>query len=138
MMDEPTKTQPPLPQSFISVLIIARPGRFRDGLSALVSAIPYVDRIYHEPGGAAVLKRVLRYRPALVIWDMDVHGQEINTLLPALRDQIPDTVSLVLVEDVSQEKLLKRAGADAVLIKGIHADKLLTTIEALLFSKTVR
>lgn len=131
-MGNRTRMQPLLPQSSISVFIIARPGRFRDGLTALVSAIPNVDRIYQEPNGAGALKRVLQFGPALVLWDGDLPDDEIITFLPALRDQTPDTVNLVLIEDVGQEKRIKHAGADAVLIKGTHADKLLTTIESLI------
>lgn len=136
-MDELTRMRPLKAPSFLSVLIIARPGKFRDGLSALVSSIPYVDRIHHEPNGAAALKRILQYRPALVLWDGDLRSEDLLTVLPVLKDQNPDTVNLVLVEDIGQEKYLRRAGADAVIIKGIYADKLLMTIETLLSSDIV-
>lgn len=124
--------QPLLPQSSISVLIIARPGRFRDGLTALVSAIPSVGRIYQESTGAAALKRSLQDRPGLVLWDGDLPGEDITTLLSVQKHKSPHTVNLVLLEDVSQEAYIKHAGADDVLIKGTHAEKLLSTIEGLI------
>ncbi len=131
-MDNLTELPAMMSEIFISVLIIAKPGRFRDGLSALVSVVPYVDRIYQEPNGAGALKRILQYRPALVLLDGDLPGEETTDLLPSLRSQSPEAIYLVLVGDVAKEELARQAGADEVLIKGVPADKLLATIENIL------
>jgi DNA-binding NarL/FixJ family response regulator len=117
---------------FISVLIVARPGIFRDSLAALISAIPYADRIYQEYDFAVTLKRLTSLRPDLVLIDADLPGVAVGSRLVALKKQHPHAAYLVLVSDVSQEAPLMHAGADVVLVKGTHADKLLDAIEAII------
>jgi DNA-binding response OmpR family regulator len=116
-------------------LIIAKPGGLRDGLTALISVVPFVHQIYHEVSYADALRRIRHSRPVLVILDGDLYGASGLDFLRLLKGQYSDVLCLVLVEDARQADLAKDAGADDVLIKGIHADQLLAAIEKHLFRR---
>jgi DNA-binding NarL/FixJ family response regulator len=128
-MDDLTRIQS---QKSISVLIIAAPGGLQDGLSALISVLPYVDRIYHEASIIEALRRSSQQRPGLVLLDADLLGDKMVDSLISLKNHNPEPKYFVLASDVRQERLAKDAGVDGVLLKGYPAEKLLATIEALL------
>lgn len=113
-------------------MIVARAGIFRDSLIALVSTIPYIDRIYKDDDITGALKRVINIRPALVLFDADLMGETVISILGEFKSQYPQAAYLVLDSNADQEEVFLRAGADAVLIRGIHADKLMTTVESIL------
>lgn len=134
-MDSENSTPAVTPRETTSVMIIARPGGLRDGLTALISVVPFVDQIYHEVSYADALRRIRHSRPVLVILDGDLYGASGLDFLRLLKEQYSDVLCLVLVEDARQADLAKDAGAVDVLIKGIHADQLLAAIEKHLFRR---
>ena len=131
-MDDLTRLQSKIPEKSISVLIIAEPGGLQDGLTALISVVPYVDRIYHESSIAEALGKISQYRLELVLLDADLLGDKMVDSLISLKNHDPEPKYFVLANDVRQEQLAKGAGVDGVLLKGYPAEKLLATIEALL------
>jgi DNA-binding NarL/FixJ family response regulator len=131
-MDDLTKLQSKIPEKSISVLIIAQPGRFQDGLTALISVLPYVDRIYHESSITETLRTISEQRPGLALLDADLLGDKMVDFLVLLKDHYPEPKYFVLASDVQQEQLAKNTGVGGVLLKGFPAEKLLAKIEALL------
>ncbi len=61
-----------LESTSVDVLIVALPNRFRDGLTAVIQALSWVGRIGAVAQRMAVSDYVRRYRPALVIFDVNV------------------------------------------------------------------
>ena len=132
-MDDLIRIQSRIPAKSVSVLIIAEPGGLQDGLSALISVLPYVDQIYHEASIVKALRRSSQQRPRLVLLDADLLGDKIvDSLISLKNNYYPVPKYFVLASDVRQERLAKDAGVDGVLLKGYPAEKLLATIEALL------
>lgn len=131
-MDDLTKIHSRIPEKSISVLIIAEPGGLQDGLTALISVVPDVDRIYHESSITEALRKISQHRPGLVLLDGDLLGEKMADFLKSLKNQYPESMYFVLARDVQQEQAAKSTGVDGVLLKGYPAEKLLTTIEALL------
>ena len=81
---------------------------------------------------SAALRMIADHRPALDLLDMVLPGNGAGTVLKEIRTRWPLTRCIVLADDVQQQQESEAAGADAVLIKGFPAAKLVATIEGLL------
>ena len=114
-----------------SVLIVARPNRMRDGLRALLRAIPNLEEIGQADDSTAALAVVDNHPPALMLLDWNLPDDQGQTVLAHTRSctQIP---CIVLADNTRQQQLAEAGGADAVLIAGFPANKLFTEVERLL------
>lgn len=108
--------------STFAVLIIARPGRLRDGLQALVRTMPQVHTVMpadDEPGALQILAQL---NPALILLDSDA-ADSFADLLAQLHTAGAAAKTIVLTNGEPQADRALQAGADAVLTKGfpLHA-----------------
>ncbi len=116
----------------VLALIVAHPGPVRDGLRALLTAIPRVASL-SEIGDASLALRVVEACcPALVLISVDSLGDGVWNLLAQIKAKHPRTRSILLVDDVQQQQLAQAAGADGVLLEGDPASRLSATIKRLL------
>ena len=115
----------------ISTLVAARPGRVRDGLQALLAAIPQIEMIGQADDGASALKSVVEHRPALVLLDTNLPGNEAWVVLRQIKAQWPQARCLIMSDSGQQRRAAKAAGADGMLLKGFLAAELLTAIREL-------
>lgn len=115
-----------------SALIIAAPGPLRESLYALVSTMPQVGTVdvmsdLHAGSGAGA-----SLSPALVLLD----GCRIETQpwlsVRRARNRWPHARIIVLVNSVQQQVEADAAGADAVLLQGLPAGRLVAAIVKLL------
>jgi len=113
-------------------LIVARPGRVRDGLQALLTTVPQIGTVDLADDGPSALRMVRRRHPALVLLDINLHDDEVSTLLRQIKARWPQTRCLVLADSVRLQQMARDAGADSVLLKGFPAAQLFATIEGLL------
>ena len=120
----------------ITVLIIAKPGQVRDGLRALLHAIPGVDVVDRPCDGMLNADLLAEYNPALILVDCNLVDTRTLDALRRLKTQNTEIRFLVLVEDVEQRQLAQDTGFDHVLIKGASAEKLTRTIRELLTHKS--
>jgi DNA-binding NarL/FixJ family response regulator len=116
----------------VLALIVAHPGPVRDGLRALLTAIPQVESSKEVDDASSALRIVKEHHPALVLISVDLSGDEVWDLLRQIKAERPQTRSILLVNDVQQQRLAQAAGADGVLLEGSPASKLSTTIKSLL------
>ncbi len=116
----------------ILALIVAHPGPVRDGLRALLTAIPRVASLREIDDASSALRMVEQDRPALVLISVASPGDEVWNLLAQIKAKYPRTRSILLVDDVQQQQLAQAAGADGVLLKGDPASRLSATIKRLL------
>jgi DNA-binding NarL/FixJ family response regulator len=115
-----------------SVLIVAKPGRLRDGLHALLTTVPQLKIVGQADGGIAALEMISAYRPALLLLDFSLSSEEIQMVLAGIRaDGLPQPRSIVLVDTDQQYRVARGTGADAILIKGFVAPHLFAIIERL-------
>jgi len=115
----------------ISTLVAARPGRVRDGLQALLAAIPQIEMIGQADDGASALKSVVEHRPALVLLDTNLPGNEAWVVLRQIKAQWPQARCLIMSDSGQQRRAAKAAGADGMLLKGFLAAELVATIKEL-------
>lgn len=111
---------------------MARPSLLRDGLSAVLSAIPQAEIVGQVADGHAALGMVLERHPALVVLEGDRPGKEVWDVLRQIKAEWPQTRCVVLADDTFQQGAANAAGADIALVKGFPAEALFTTIERLL------
>ena len=116
----------------VLALIVAHPGPVRDGLRALLTAIPQVESSKEVDDASSALRIVKEHHPALVLISTDLSGDEVWDLLRQIKAERPQTRSILLVNDVQQQRLAQAAGADGVLFEGSPASKLSATIKHLL------
>ena len=116
----------------VLALIVAHPGPVRDGLRALLTAIPQVESLKEVDDASSALRIVEKHRPALVLMSADLSGDEVWNLLRQIKTEWPQTRSILLVNGVQQQRLAQAAGADGILFEGSPASKLSTTIKNLL------
>ena len=115
----------------VSVLIAAKPGRMRDCLHALLKAVSQIQVIGCADNGASALKLIAEHRPNLALLDTNLTEPQVYPVLEQIKAARSQTRCIVLVDNVKQRRLAEDAGADAALIKGYRADKLVEVIEKL-------
>lgn len=114
-----------------STLIVAKQSSLQSGLRALVAAMPQVGAVHEADDLSAATQAKLVPHPVLVLLDGDVAG-EIGVAVRRVRLRWPKARCVCLVNDVQQEKRACDAGADAVLLKGVPAARLIAVLVRLL------
>jgi len=116
------------------VLIVARPGRIRDGLQALLTGAHRTESVRQASDGPSALRMIIAQHPALVILDTGLPCDEVQAVLRQVMAQDPRHRCLVLAlaDNTQQRQAAGAAGADAVLFKGASATQFFATIERLL------
>jgi len=120
----------------VTVLIIAKPGQVRDGLRALLDAIPGVDVVGRPCDGMLNVDLLAEYNPALIVIDCNLVDTRALDALRRLKTQNAEVCFLILVENVEQQQLAQDNEFDHVLIKGSSAEKLARTASELLTHKS--
>ena len=115
-----------------TVLIVAKPGELRDGLSALLAAMGKVGRITQADDGQAALALIGQSCPQVAVLDWDPTGGDFPTLLKRIKAECPGTKCLVFTDGVEQQREAESAGADVTVLKGFPAARLVQTLSRLL------
>ena len=116
----------------MSVLIVARPGRMREGLRALLRTIPRIEIVGQVGQGSAALEMVTRERPALVLLNSSLPFEEAWMALKQIKAAWPQTQCIVVADNIQQQGMAQASGADGVLLKGYAAETLFMTIDQVL------
>ena len=117
-----------------TAFVVARPGRMRDGLIALLRAIPEIGTVEQLGDDTAALTGVLHHPNALLLLDASLMKQEVWTFVKELksRHQQLHCKCLVLADSSFQQRMALAAGADGALLAGFPAAEFFATIEHLL------
>lgn len=115
----------------VSTLIAAKPGRMRDCLHALLKAISHIQVIGRADDGTSTLRLVAEHEPNLLLLDTNLTEGQVYSVLEQIRATRSQTRCIVLADSAQQQRTATAAGADAALIKGYRADKLVEVIEKL-------
>ncbi len=116
----------------VSAMLIAPPGQLCDGLQKLLQSVPQVTKVLRVYDIQSVLEIEQAYCPGLIVLDYDASQNEYLALLSQIRARCPKVRSIILVESEYDQEVCRHADADAVLVEGILATRLLAIIEALL------
>jgi DNA-binding NarL/FixJ family response regulator len=113
----------------VSALIAACPGPLRDSLHFFLDTLPEIGRILLADDTTDAIATVQHMTPALVLLDTRLPGSEPLDVLKTLRTLDGKRHCLVLADDVIQQQSAADSGADASLLKGYDASKLIATIK---------
>jgi DNA-binding NarL/FixJ family response regulator len=116
----------------MSAFIIARPGPLRDGLQALMLAMPQIEVINKADDLRSAMQTSLERQPALVLLDADLAGSETWLAVRRVRARWPWGYCVFLANDVQQQQAAEAAGADVALPKGFPAGRLVAVLVNLL------
>lgn len=115
-----------------SAVIIAPPGPLRDGLHALMRALPQVSRVWAAGDVCAVPLPGPDPEPVLVVLDGDQPGENVGWMVRRARGRWAQASMIVLVGTAKQQQEAEVAGADSVLFQGLPARRLIAVIVRLL------
>jgi DNA-binding NarL/FixJ family response regulator len=112
----------------VVVLIVAKPGPLRDGMQALVSAMPRVETIRELDDLPSTLVADVDGLPDLVLLSCRTDGGVVRSMIEQVKARWPRSRCITLVGSVEQQQEAELAGADAVVLNGPPPQKLLKTI----------
>jgi DNA-binding NarL/FixJ family response regulator len=121
-----------MPRQVTLALIVARPGPLRNSLQALMTTMPQIEVLAETSDPSALLRMGAEIQPDIVLLDADLPEDQVWATLRQIKEGWCQTRSIVLVEDSQQQQRAQAAGADAALIKGYPAAKLIAAVEGLL------
>lgn len=117
--------------SQLSVLILARPGPLRDGLRALLLAMPQIESVVEQEDARLAVEEVARNRPDLALVDAESSGNQTRRLLDEIQQASPVTRRIVLAGTVHQKHDLEAPSAELIILHGTPAAEVAATIEEL-------
>lgn len=115
-----------------SVLVVARPGRLRDGWRALLLSMPQIETVSTADDTATALRLARTQEPELVLLDVEPFGDDAWTLLEQIKAELPRCLCIVLAGDTQELRVAQSTGASAALVKGFPAARLFETVNQLL------
>jgi DNA-binding NarL/FixJ family response regulator len=103
---------------------------YRDGLRALIEAMPDAELVGEASTGNEAVALAIRLRPEVVLMDIQLPGRNGIEATRAIADQAPDVAVLVLTmfEDDDSVFAAMRAGARGYLLKGADQEELMQAI----------
>ena len=113
-------------------VIIAPPGPLRDGLHALVNAMPQVGSVWVTGDVCAAPALGQDSGPLLVLLDGDQPGEKVWRTVRRAKSRWPRARIIVLVGSVKQQQEAEGAGGDTVLLQGVPAGRVVAAIVRLL------
>ena len=119
----------------ITIVIIAtRSIPLADGLEALLKAIPQIEKVEIVRTIEHAVQRVEDIKPRILLLDWALAGKQPEALLEKIILLSPETMRVLLVDDVQDIKWLPQL-AEAILIKGVSPSVVATILTNLLFVK---
>lgn len=114
------------------VMIVGGRGEVRDGIKALVEAIPEVSKVACFDDITGRSDQISNLNPDLVILDSSQLKEGDQSRLRQLRRFLPLTRILTLVEEEEQKRASEESRVDAILVKGFRGDLFIHTVRRLL------
>jgi DNA-binding NarL/FixJ family response regulator len=111
-----------------AVLIIASPGRLRDGLRVLLRASARVAQIVQADDLPSGLQQIVQSPPDLVLLDADLPDGQTWEAVRQIRQCWPECGCVVLAHTTHQERMARSSGATAVLPDGFSTEALFNVI----------
>ncbi|MBV7335003.1 response regulator transcription factor [Chloroflexi bacterium TSY] len=103
----------------------------REGLEAILSVVPHIEVVGAAEHGADAIQMVERFRPHVVLMDLNMPIMNGVQATRHIRERFPDVQVLALTTYATDEWVYDaiRAGAAGYLLKNTKRDALVTAIE---------
>ena len=117
-------------------LLVLGPGPLRDGLNALLSAMPEIGLIAQAEDADAALKFLAQHCVDLVLIKLDAGDGRLLGPVLEMRALCPDMRAVVLIEDERDRHVAEASGTDLVMMVGVPAPSLKAQVRELVHSVT--
>ncbi len=112
------------------VMIVAEPGRLRDGLQALLASYLGAEPLMTGERGPSAAEAICTAQPDLVILDEGLLGPETAALVKEVKSKWSWMGCIVVVDRTGHFLAMQEAGADYVLLRGFAVPRLFDALEA--------
>lgn len=117
-----------LSPSEITLVVIAPPGRQRDGLRVLLQADHKIALAGEADDLVSGAQMIAQRAPELVVLQGDNDGELFWVQVRQLKTQFSNVHLAVVVPNHRQEELARAAGADAALMEGFSSEMMFAAI----------
>ena len=115
-------------QKPLLTLLISSTETLQDGLLALFTTIPQIGAVLVAEDKDIGLRMIENHMPKLVIIDMALPGS--HDMMKQIKANWASLHLMALVEDTTQQRVVRSLGADSVLVKGFSAAMFLSIVES--------
>ena len=109
-------------------LLVLRPGPLRDGLNALLSAMPEIGLVAQAEDADAALRFLARHCAELVLIKLDAGDRRLLGPVLEMRALCPDTQVVALIEDERDRQVAEASGTDLVMMVGVPVPGLIVSL----------
>jgi len=121
-------------KQIVIVVIATRSIPLADGLEALLKAIPQIEKVEIVRTIEHAVQRVEDIKPRILLLDLALAGKKPEALLEKIILLSPETMRVLLVDDVQDIKWMPQF-AEAILLKGVSPSAVATILTNLFFLK---
>jgi len=118
-------------KSSVTGIILAKAGRVREGLYALLASTSQFEKITQFEHVQAAVQLIAQEKPELVLIEMKLVCTELQNFLDQIKSNSPQTKSVVVVENHLQQQLAQKTSVDEVLMKGFRTERLIRIVDNL-------
>lgn len=119
-------------ETYNQILIVGRPGHFRDSLAAVLKTLPGNDLFLAGGLETDDLEQFTGMRLTLILADLDLAASTTGNWLSSTKRRCPNLLSIALVDNAQQSRIASSLGVDYVLSRSASAGELLRAIQHLL------
>jgi len=118
-------------ENVVRILIVARPGHFRDSLAAVLKTLPRVELFLVDGLNRNHWEHLSLAQPAIALADLDASDVAQAFSLDLLKDKWPGIRCVALVDNFQQARAARSGNADLALSRSASAGELLSAIQRL-------
>lgn len=115
-----------------TVLILAKPGELRDGIEALLAAVPQVDSVYCRSNINVNSSQLAKLGPDLLVFNSTKTGQSANNQLRQIKQRLPYIKVLNIVDSKEAKEKPDNTYSDVTLVKGFRGVRFIEVVRKLL------
>jgi DNA-binding NarL/FixJ family response regulator len=115
-----------------TVLLVDDHALFREGMREILMLEPDLQVIDEAGNGAEAIARAVQSRPAVVILDVGIPGDDAASTVTTLLARVPTTKIIILsmFDEPAVVRELLAAGASAYLLKSVTRDEVISTVRS--------
>jgi DNA-binding NarL/FixJ family response regulator len=115
-----------------TAILATRSSALAVGLAALLLSIPPISRVETVEEIDSLFENLATIHPVLLVVDTPLIGEGMSERLRDIRQLAPDSLRIVLTDDMTEFRELVSGEPDTIFIKGTDPARLAVTLESLL------
>lgn len=115
-----------------TVLILAKPGELRDGIEALLAAVPQVDSVYCRSNVDVSGSQLAKLGADLLVFNSTKTDQTVNDQLRQIKQRLPSIKVLTIVDTEQAKTKMDNTYSDLTLVKGFRGIRFIEVVRKLL------